>query len=555
MNRKWSKDDEEKLLNYKNEEKTNEEIIELFDGKYSIQQIYSKTQTLNIGVKNYWSEEELKVLENANNNFSIEEVIKLLPNRTKYSIRAKIKDLGLKLKQTQNRWTKKEIDILLNCSNLKINEVKKLLPNRSTDNIRQKARELNISILLDYVWEIEEDNILIKNANGKMTITEVSKLLPNRTRKAVQGRIIKLKLSYSDPNKKGISKNKDYSAKSSIKSRYKTKFGIELDFSLGIYTYDCIQWWNWLYYGTPNGKKLKSLPIEIYNDNNNLFKIIKYVFIEVLNYKTKDDFLNLKIDILKKYKIDFKHQIKSITLCDLLNHLFPNYNFKPFELNNVPLGYWKNINNCDEYMKYVIEELIGLDNFTNFKNEIPSIFNYRTVRKLGYGILAYCINTYKHYDSFYQWLNKLYPEWNLTPEDFSENHGFDGIRLNSSEEVSVYNLMKKDLSLDVKAIGLGKTFKFYDSNTKNNYVPDFLINYKNRKIIVEYFGLYREKYGKSEILKNYYFKTHDKIKYFSNIDDYDFIYILHDEIKDLELLKNKLINSLRGGEIIEQYAV
>jgi hypothetical protein len=398
-------------------------------------------------------------------------------------------------------------------------------------------------------WSKEDEYILKANQNGVMTIDEVAELFPERTKKAVKARIALLKLRYSDPNKRNITKSGSYSTFSSIVQRYKSKYGIILDCNKGIHTYDAIQWWEWFYNFTPNGKKLSRLPIEIYENENNLLKIIKYVLTQKLNYRKREDFLDLKICILQEYKIDFKHRLK-FTIVELLNKVFPEYNFKAFEFKNVPLGYWKDKNNCDEYMKHIIEEQICTNQFLDIKREIPMFFTYKNIRNSGYGILGYCIFTYKHYESFYQWLNYLYPQWNLSPEDFKEIYGFDGTRLNSREESLVYDTMKRDLKLNVTSTGLKKEFRFLDAETNDTYIPDFIIDYNGKKIIVEYFGLYRENYGKSIIMKTYYYKTHRKIKYFNNLDDYEFIYFFQSDLKDIERLKNKIISRLRGGEII-----
>lgn len=400
-------------------------------------------------------------------------------------------------------------------------------------------------------WSKEDENILIKYENSTVTIEEVSKLFPNRTKKAVKSRISLLKLRYSDPNKRNITKNENYNTISSIVQRYRSKFGIELDINKGIKTYDAIQWWEWFFNGAPNGRKLSRLPIEIYENEEYLFEIIKYVLCKKLKYTKREDFLSLKISILQEYKIDFKHQIK-LTIVDLLNKVFPEYNFRAFEFNNVPLGFWKDKNNCDEFMRYIVEEQINIEQFSNINKEIPSLFIYKNIRNLGYGILGYCIFKYKHYDSFYQWLNYLYPNWNLSHEDFKESYGFDGTRLSSHEETLVYDIMKRDLNLNVTSTGLKKEYRFVDLKTNDKYIPDFIINYNGKKTIVEYFGLYRENYGKSKIMESYYYKTHRKIKYFNNLKGYEFLYIFHHELNDIENLKSKIISHLRGGETIER---
>ena len=78
---------------------------------------------------------------------------------------------------------------------------------------------------------------------------------------------------------------------------------------------------------------------------------------------------------------------------------------------------------------------------------------------------------------------------------------------------------------------------FYNKEFNESYIPDFII--KDKNIIIEYFGLYVDK--NHEFIENYKRKTHRKIKYFINIEGYEFIDLYPDDLKnDFEGVRKKL---------------
>lgn len=498
-----------------------------------------------------WTDEELELLKNKCHRLTLSELCELIPTRSESAILSKLRSLNLTFKRRYNYWTQDDVGTLLSLNGEDLGLVCQVLSDKDKSSIVRKVKELKLDIKSNNFYTKEEDEILYKNGNGVATIEEIQTLLPHRTEKSIKSRLFNLGLWLGDPNYKAISNTKEYRKNKSIEYRYKTKFGILLDEDELMHTYSPIQWWKWLYYGTPNGAKISSLPQEIYNNEENLHQIIRYVFDNVLNYKTRSDFCKTSFSLLKKYKIGFKHHIKNVTLCDLINKLYPNLNLKYFEMLNVPLGYWDKIENCDDYMRHFVENEIKPSQLLDIKMELPKYFIYRNVRESGYGILAYCITEKKHYHNFYEWLRKLYPEWELNISDFNSHVACDGTVLLSKEEMILYEFIKNKLNISIKYITL-KNSKYKFRNGSHKYIPDFVIENQDKPVIIEYFGLFRKKYGNSEILKVYYYKTIEKIKYYNSLDDYEFIPIFPSDIIKKEKLRvkitNKLNKCLKGGE-------
>jgi hypothetical protein len=55
---------------------------------------------------------------------------------------------------------------------------------------------------------------------------------------------------------------------------------------------------------------------------------------------------------------------------------------------------------------------------------------------------------------------------------------------------------------------------WYNKIYNESYIPDWIIKYKNKIIIIEYFGWYLS-HSKLEMFVNYTNKTHRKINYFT----------------------------------------
>jgi len=486
-----------------------------------------------------WNSEQIEFIKNNYNNMTYTEIGNLY-NVSEGSVCLLCKKLDL---VKNNKWSNDEIEILKNNVDCTIEQLLVLLKNKTNISIYKKLKYLGINAkLINEVWSINEDKILIKASENCNSIEEIETLLPNRSIRAISNRFYKLGLKLKQVECLLITKLDGYGKGKSKLSNYRRKFGIILDKSLIIDTYDIIQWWKWTYYSTPNGKQLKCIPLELINLNN-LNILLRYVITEIIGYKTREQILQLDFKTFSKYRISFHHFYKS-SLIDYLNLIFPEYNIKPFELKNVPLGYWQDVNNCDEYMEYVLKNYFHVNEMRNIKQQIPSFFTFKNIRLLGYSKLACCITENKQYSSFYEWLNKLHPEWNLTSDDFKEHIAFDGSKLNSNEEVLIYTFMKKYFNLNIKAIGLNKSkYKFHNIISNENYIPDFFIKHNDKIIIIEYFGLFDDncKDLNNSMFKNYYYKTLRKVEYYKSNPDIYFIDLYPTDLKNnFEGVRKKL---------------
>lgn len=318
--------------------------------------------------------------------------------------------------------------------------------------------------------------------------------------------------------------------------KYNKDFGIKLDKNLLIHTYDIIQWWKWFYYKTPNGKTLSCIPICFYKNTNELIKVIRYVINNEIKYDTREKLLNITLKDLNKYKIYFNENIAS-KLIDYLNVIFPEYNIHWFELYRVPCNSWKDKNKCDEYMNYILNNELQIYTQDEAKDKLPSFFKISNLILLGYKNLLHCLNNYKHYNSFYEWVSFLHPEWNLKNKDFNTFYGIDGAILNSNEELQVYNLIKAKYKLNIKSIGMQrKKYKYYNDKYKENYIPDFIIDKINsiqlsKPIIIEYYGLF-DLTKVSKFIINYNEKTLRKNEFYKSNKDIYFIDLYPEDLKN-----------------------
>ena len=79
--------------------------------------------------------------------------------------------------------------------------------------------------------------------------------------------------------------------------------------------------------------------------------------------------------------------------------------------------------------------------------------------------------------------------------------------------------------------GTAKNNKYINDKKGENYIPDFIIDLGNKKVIIEYFGLFRKKFT-THIYKEYCEKAERKIEFFTSLDNVIFIAIYPEDIKD-----------------------
>ncbi|GEM_PF-4545653 len=537
----WTKDEINFLI--ENQGKyTARELSNILGHSYGITN--NKCRELNLKLKvdyKKWTDEEISILKN---NCNIDKMCELIPGRTRESIILKCKRESIDYETRYDYWTEDDILLLKKCNNKTMEELRNIFRNKSDATIHYNANKIGIVIeeILER-WTKEEDNILINNSDHITKYEELQELLPYRTLSSIKKRFKNLKLR----TKKSRLPRSEKLSKRNVKNRikhYKNHFGIILDDMLFYNTYNPVQWWKWTYYNTPNGSCLKNLPMFICNDENALLIILKYVIENEMGLNTREKIINLSIKLIYKYKVNFHRHGKNF--CSpffIINNLYPEYNIRAFELNNVPLGYWKNINNADEYMKYYLEEFLCVNDIdiSDIKYFVPNMLTYKNIRELGFSMLGWCLTEYKYYNSFYDWINYLYPEWMLTSDDFKEKYTYDGVRVYSHEEADLYNYIKRDLKLNLKSTGTKNNIKYHNDKYNENYIPDFILKFMDYKpIIIEYYGFARMD-SDGRLAKTYVAKAKRKNEYYENNKDIYFLAFYPQDLKrNFEGVREKL---------------
>jgi len=467
-------------------------------------------------------------------------------------------------------WTKEDLDLLKECEGKNIEEIILLFPNRKRKRIIMKCRDLNIKIIFSpkgTKWSEDETNLLLKVYKDKSAF-EISKIITTKTTTSIRNRCCKLnlqinKLEYHYDNKDfitcklcGIEKEytgdnfpknslicKECSNKLNNIEKYKRKHNIILDFNKMYNTYSIIEW-----YEIFRTNKIKCIPKEIFT-NENILIIIKYVLTEILNKKSRKEILEVSRKELYKYRLAGMLTKIDSNYVNILNQIFPEFNYKIWEMNGVIGHFWEDINNVDDYMRWFVENEVKI---VDAKNEVSRIFTVSSLRSINNHILNYLLLSMKWYSSYYEWLNKLYPEWELTTDHFKQNIAKDGETLDSMEELKVYEFIKCDLLFDIKTTNnTSSKDKFYNLDEKENYVPDFISKFINPeiKLIIEYFGFWKDN-PDNHIFIEYHDKTLRKIKFFNSLDDYKFIGLFPSDLKNnFQGVREKLTSFLLENNI------
>jgi hypothetical protein len=312
-------------------------------------------------------------------------------------------------------------------------------------------------------------------------------------------------------------------------------------------TFSPVKWYE-LYI---NGRTPK-MPQDIYDSHIKKLSIIRHVITNILNKNSREEILSINYQDFIKHKI---YNLFNISICSVLNEIFPDYKLKEWEFDIVPSGFWHDKNNADEYLMWFVENKINIKEI-DIKIDIPKIFTVHALREIGEHKLNSIIHNYKHYENYYEWLITIFPEWNLQEKDFKTYFSFDGIEFRSREECVVYEYIKKELKINIASTGnRRKGNKYFNRSFNESYYPDFLIKDVTEKpIVIEYFGLFH-KNNDAKIFKQYREKTKRKIEFFSNMHNIYFVaFYPEDFYRNFEGIKTKLIKylTLKGGEMVGQ---
>lgn len=467
------------------------------------------------------------------------------------------------------KWTDEEIELLKNnCKGKTYKELRILFPNRSKSAIETKCQMLKLNkYIIDgkYSWSDEENQKLITNypiLNQK----ELENLFPNKTSRAISAQARRFNLYKTKDVYNKIKKDNSHSSNlywDSNKTEKLIKHFNQYDIN-GIY--DIFSEHSCTFINTKLSElnlrltdydKIKFMIDDVKSPTlNDTIKIYKYIlsgkiegfnFVNINKYQiimcfkyylmkynikyNRNDWLSVcfgkltdDIKLKSLIKKHFGSYYNFICMC------FPNYNFKQweFEVLDVPNYYWDNKNNRNQCYKFGIENLIK-DGFINDESEILSINNM--VRREYFNptlVSKYGIND----------IIKYLKSKNITPKEYSQKFLFNNILFDSMEEKDLYIFIK---GLKLNIIKNIRSNKFYNDIYNENYIPDFIIKWFDKNIIVEYFGLYRDNNNNSNILKKYYNKTKRKITFYNNLDNYLFLPMYPDDLKNnFKGVRNKL---------------
>ena len=129
-----------------------------------------------------WSKKEIDIILNNYQTKSDREIAELLPNRSHRTVGEKRRELGIKRPQRDQIWTNEEIKILKeNWKEYNQNELhKKFLPNKTPKQIN--ARKMYSGLKgKKYVWSDEEKEIFIEKAHSHTNESLRRKFFKNKT--------------------------------------------------------------------------------------------------------------------------------------------------------------------------------------------------------------------------------------------------------------------------------------------------------------------------------------------------------------------------------------
>lgn len=189
------------------------------------QKIHAKMSSLNIKMDSFfWSRDEINLLKQYYSSCnSVSDLIEMLNNKFTYgAITTKAEKLGLK---TREFWSDDEIKILkLNYPNKTLDEMEQLLPNRNRKTIVERAYELKIRNVTKYSKEQEQ---FIKDNWTSMSDEEMANCI-NKTKSGIIGKRLMLGLlrikensSYNDLSEYVRRNNIEWKKKSIKACNYK----------------------------------------------------------------------------------------------------------------------------------------------------------------------------------------------------------------------------------------------------------------------------------------------------------------------------------------------
>lgn len=437
---------------------------------------------------------------------------------------------------------------------------------------QKKLKEMNISPVRKTAhWSEEETQLLIKLYPRAKEIRDIMPELPGKTYRQIRSKINNLGLKkilrslrnykdgdmitcelcrlvyspfgedaslYQRKNSEEflVSYNcSDCDKKIDMIQYYRLNHGIMLDKILMYETFDVLQWYKWtVIEKTPNNTYIRFPPI--LQTAENIKIVARYAIKNLINLKTREEILTLSKKQMDEYKLSFYSYegVRGIPT-NLIRLAFPELEFLDFEKEQTRNGYWSEYDNFLEAVYHHYSTNRDAVDTHGLSHIFTRLFLDESDTKID--------NVRKVYYTHKTW--KDIAKDAGIQEEFKDNKiSEDGEKFDSVQEKTIYEFLKGYKKFTVRNNRLGKegSLVFTDKNFNNrSYIPDFIITLNSgEQVIVEHFGMYK-KSPKSKIFKEYNKKTHEKIRYYKELDDYQFIYFFEDDLKnDFEGIKRKL---------------
>lgn len=470
------------------------------------------------------------------------------------------------------RWTEEEDLLLISKANGKTyDDLCLFFPNRSKDAISVRCSKLNINHLIvnkSLSWT-EEDNLLLIEKYPNLTFDELKVFFNNKTDGAIKTQAQRLGLKKNKAIFNSIKKNNSHksilywtSEKSNILKNYINNFGVtkniyalfpehakefvdkKVKLVLGKQTNLSILR---TYISDKDIKQLKLFDIlliykKILNSRLSGFSHVelnKYDIIMCFKYFLKTN--NIKFNRSDWLNICFGNFLEQSFLkvyvkkyfdgyYDFICYCYPQYHFKLWEFSklDVPNKFWENKYNRFSCYKHGINNLLKDGYIDKIENVLT--INNSIARKY---FNATLVSIY-HFDGLIEYLEYIKVNYN----DSSRKFIFNKILFDSKEEKNLYVYI---LNKGFRIYKCSKSNKFYNKIHNEYYIPDFFIEFDNIKIIIEYFGMYKNNDSLNKIYENYKTKTHRKVEFYQHLNDYLFIDLYPNDLKNnFEGVRNKL---------------
>lgn len=479
MAKRWTEDDMQFLRDNYKTMPLDEQSISL---KRSVTSLMSKARKMGLKRGRYWTNLQKTILFD-NLDKTYEELSELIPCKTLSEITAYCQNKKIRTGSYQKKWSKEEEDILKQSTYSKtIEDVYDLIPHRSKDSIRGKLQGMGISVKNEKYWTPYEEDYLRSNLSEK-TVHEISIAL-NRSEVAIYKKASNLELILV----------RDefvyYNNLSEVFNDYKKILSGEIGGFRRRYDpyYDIILF-------------------KYYLKKNNITPTKKWV------YNIHFSIFLSECKLWGKIKSNWHSSFEFISAC------FPKYNLKEYNFKTLRVreGFWLKDYNCYDNIRQGISELYT-DNIIENDAQILDLDIETTYRYFHSSMI--CLRGIKIFYKYLEFYNIPY----------SNQVYYDNTRFDSMEEMSVYKHIKLNINNNIIKY-TGKLF--YNDLHKEGYYPDFILSFSNKKIIIEYFGLYKKSSeSHSDYIKDYNNKTHRKIEYFKNIKGYDFIDLYPEDLKN-----------------------